>query len=150
MPATATKSDAMKSISALRPFISNQQQHCMLTGMQGEERQFFYDRAVGLAKIIAAMPKTGETDGKGDAAIVFLHYFKGGSDWWIIEKDMEQEQLQALGFACLNGDTQSAELGYISIEELKAHKVELDFFWRPISLAEVKKKHISAEALGIS
>src|ERR1035437_4871530 len=99
MPATATKKEGMAAISTLRPFISNAQQHCMLTGMQGEERQFFYDKAVQLSKIITTMPKVPEQDGKGDKAIVHLHYFKAGCDWWITEKDTELKQIQEIGRA---------------------------------------------------
>ena len=28
-------------------------------------------------------------------AVVYLYYFKGSADWYITEKDMEDEQLQA-------------------------------------------------------
>ena len=70
--------------------------------------------------------------------IVYLHYFFGGSDWYIIEKDIEEEQLQAYGYVVLNGNTDFAEWGYINIEELKdTCKVELDFFWIPKPFEEI-------------
>ena len=93
---------------------------------------------VDLEKTINEMPKSYETDGQGGEAKVVLHYFKDGSDWWIIEKDLEPEQHQAFGFACLNGDVECAELGYISIAELIKYGVELDLYWTPKTLKEIK------------
>ncbi len=95
-----------------------------------------------LATIIAEMPKTYETESiNTDDKIVYLHYFYGDSDWYIVEKDMEPEQLQAFGYVILNGDLDNAEWGYISIEEIKAtNRVELDFYFEPIKFSELKKK----------
>ena len=57
----------------------------------------------------------------------------GGQSWFITEYDPEEEL--AFGFANL-GDDQNAELGYISIRELKAIKsvhwmLERDRYWEP-------------------
>ena len=87
------------------------------------------------------MPLPYATEGFGDSAIVFLHYFSGGDDWWILERDNDGEgpQRQCFGFACLDGDRDCAELGYISIAELIAAGVELDFHWdRLTTLGDVK------------
>ena len=62
------------------------------------------------------------SDGKGDDAVVYLHYFRGGMDWYITEKDMEEEQHQAFGLADLG---YGGELGYISIQELIDNGVSL-------------------------
>lgn len=69
-----------------------------------------------------------------------LHYFYGGSDWYITEWDGKDE---FYGYAVLNGDYQNAEFGYISREELTTlymgplkGGVELDFFFdksKPLS-----------------
>lgn len=94
-----------------------------------------------LSDIINKMPKTYQTTKiDTDEKIVYLHYFFGDSDWFIVEKDKEPEQYQAYGYAILNGDYQNAEWGYIDIEALKAtNKVELDFFFEPIKFGELKK-----------
>lgn len=77
-------------------------------------------------------------------AIAYLHYFVGGCDWWIIEKDIEEEQHQVFGVARLNG--YEPELGYISIAELIELRVghpygplfvELDFHWQPTRLQDI-------------
>ena len=104
-----------------------------------EEREFFQDKIREIEELIKDMPKTYDTQDQKDP-LVTLHYFYGSCDWWIIEKDKEPEQLQAFGYACLNGDTQNAELGYISIEELKSINAELDLYFRPRPLSEVKNK----------
>lgn len=113
--------------------------------MRGEEGQFFRDKLTELAGIVEAMPKTGETDGIGDAAIVHLHYFAGGqASWYITEKDKgaaddepEQFQSQAFGLADLFGD--GGELGYISLPEILANGGELDLYWTPKTLGEVRQ-----------
>ncbi len=114
---------------------------------QGEEREYFKTMILKLKGTIEAMPKTYETDGQGNETIATLHYFKNGSDWYIIEKDagspddkIQGIQAQAFGFACLNGDTQNAELGYISIEELIRNEVELDLYYKPETLGNIKER----------
>lgn len=104
-----------------------------------------------LEDIIKRMPETyGTENQKADDKIVYLHYFYGQSDWYIVEKDKEEEQLQAYGYAILNGDTEMAEWGYISIEELKSigpdfskrrlSGIELDFYFEPIRFGDLKKQ----------
>lgn len=107
---------------------------------KGEEGQFFIDKLAEIQNVLETMPKTYETDGKGNEAPVSLHYFKDGSDWFIIERDCEDdEQVQAFGFVCLNGEADYAELGYVSIEELLSFGAELDYHWTIKSLGDVKK-----------
>ena len=74
------------------------------------------------------MPKTYEQDGNGGDAIVSLHYFKGGMEWYILERDKSDEQEQAFGLADL-GD--GGELGYISIQELIENGAEIDLYFTP-------------------
>jgi len=98
----------------------------------------FRDVLIELATTITNMPKTYDQDDKGDDAIVHLHYFYGSADWWITEKDCEPEQHQAFGFVNL-GDPQNAELAYISLVELgSVPGVEIDLYWTPKTLGEVK------------
>lgn len=90
---------------------------------------------------IKAMPKIYEQEKAGPNAIVHLHYFFGGSDWYITEIDKDGPQAgAAFGFAILNGDLEMAELGYISIEELTENSVELDLYWTPRPLGEIKRE----------
>lgn len=95
-----------------------------------------------LEDIIKKMPKTyGTENQEADDKIVYLHYFYGGSDWYIVEKDSEKEQYQAFGYAILNNDTMNAEWGYISIEEIKStNKIELDFYFEPVRFGDLKAK----------
>ncbi len=105
--------------------------------LDGEESSFFSDKINELGKTIMEMPVTYEQDGKGDDAIVYLHYFSAACDWWITEKDVEGGVQQAFGLASLNGNR--PELGYISILGLVAlTQVEIDFHWTPKTLREVK------------
>ena len=79
------------------------------------------------------MHKVYEQGGKGDAAIVHLHYFTSSGDWYITERDTSVAQHQAFGSADLG---YGPELGYISIAELIANGAELDIHWTPRTLGE--------------
>jgi len=120
----------------LKEFMSKPQISAFVTGCNGEEAEYFQEKANELAKVFANMPVTYEQDGKGDEAIVYLHYFRGGMDWFITEKDMEDEQLQAFGYCDLGMGF--PELGYVSIQELIENNVELDIHWTPKTLGKVK------------
>jgi hypothetical protein len=136
----------LDKIKFLQQFISPSQLLCIVAGTRGEEKQFFNDKIDEVIKTIEGMPSTGQTDGSGDAAIVYLHYFAGGADWYITEKDKgssddapedKGKQFQAFGLADLFHD--GGELGYISIQELIENNIELDLHFRPQTLAEVKE-----------
>ena len=72
------------------------------------------------------------------SALAHLHYFIGGCDWWIVEKDSDPDQagqVQAFGIADLG---MGAELGYISIPELLENGAELDLYYtEPKTIGEL-------------
>lgn len=136
-----TATPTTDEILALQHFMSRSQWACILDGLQGEERRHFADLLRTYAQRIATMPKTYEQDGQGDEAIVYLHYFRGGADWYIIEKDSDPDQSgqhQAFGLADPFGD--GGELGYISIAELRQIGAELDLHFEPCTLGALRKK----------
>lgn len=111
---------------ALRQFIPKAQ----LSAIENNEEISEYIES--LNELVNEMPSNYQQDGLGKNAFIFLHYFVGGTDWYITEKDREDEQLQAFGYTILNEDKQNAEFGYINIEELKQIPgVELDLYWIP-------------------
>ena len=128
----------LAAIKEIKPFMSSSQINCLVDGFRSEEKEFFKEKAREIAGIINNMPVTYEQDGDANDAIVYLHYFTGGCDWWITEKDIEGGIDQAFGFACIN-DPQNAELGYISIRELTKNNVELDFYYKQQTIGEVKE-----------
>lgn len=129
--------DAIKASRTLDKFMSPMQLETMKDNLSGEESQFFVDKLVQMAELVSTMPKTYEQDGKGDGAIVSLHYFINSCDWYITERDIEEDQLQAFGLANLGF---GGELGYISISELITLNVELDLHFTPKTLREVKQE----------
>lgn len=129
---------ANKAADSVRAFLSARQWAAMSALCKGEEGEFFAQKFIDLAQQIDTMPKTYQQSGEGDQAIVHLHYFLGGSDWYITEKDVEGGVEQAYGYACLNGLEDMAESGFISIAEITQYGAELDLHWTPRSLAEVK------------
>lgn len=128
------------AIKQLHPFINPQQMRVMADACRGEEGDWFKAKFLELQALIASMPKTYEQDGKGDQAVISLHYFTGGCDWWITEKDAETPdqpgQHQAFGLADLG---YGAELGYISIIELLENGAELDLHFAPRTIAKLKQ-----------
>ena len=134
-----TKAAARKAnLRALAPFLCNAQFEVMSSSSE-------FDALIeAAATTIAAMPVSYEQDGKGEEATAFLHYFNAGSDWYISEKDADGGVDQAFGLAILNGDTDNAELGYISIRELVANGVELDLHFSPATLSELKAAKAAA------
>jgi hypothetical protein len=118
----------------LSDFIGLSQKWAITHALQGEEGQHFVELTREWSRTIQTMPKTYETDGQGKNSVAYLHYFRGGMDWYITEKDMENEQLQAFGLVDMG---YGPELGYINIEELKSSNVELDLYWTPKPLKSI-------------
>lgn len=77
--------------------------------------------------------------------VLHLHYFGGGVDAWIVERDVGDDpagdgtgpQLQAFGKITVMGGWRDAEWGYISIAELIENGVELDFYWEAKTVKEM-------------
>jgi hypothetical protein len=132
------KTRAMPYGLFLRPFVGDHQFEALAKGLRSEEGNHFADVMKTLAIRIDAMPKTYEQDGKGNAAIAYLHYSMNGSDWYITEKDKDGGVYQAFGLAALNMPITDGELGYICIGELVANNVELDLYFQPVAIGKLK------------
>ena len=116
----------------LRLVMPKQQQQAIIGNQE------IYQTLVELNENVKELPALYAQDGKGKEAIEFLHYFYGGSDWWITEVDYNEGIF--FGYAILNGDSEMGELGYMSIEELTTTSgIQLDFFWDKKTLTEALK-----------
>lgn len=131
-----TRNDVMRVIPDLRFFIGRNQLAVMADCCRGEEGPWFVQKFIDMHHTITTMPKVYGQDGLGEEAVVHLHYFKSGCDWYITERDTSGAQLQAFGLADLFND--GGELGYISIAELIGCGVEFDLHWQPKTLREVR------------
>lgn len=133
--------DYQKDLEAIRPFLPRGEYEFLryfLHPMR-PERAETGELIRKWRATIETMPHTYQQDGLGDKAKVFLHYFYGGSDWYITERDMSGKGTeQAFGFAVLNGDMEMAELGYISIDEITSIGGELDLWWTARELGQVR------------
>lgn len=139
------KAHAMAHLDSIRGFMPAFQAITIEQLMRGEEKQFFYDKLEEYAKRIAEMPATRGQEGKGDRVVAYLHYFAGGCDWYITEKDIGAEddrpsdfQSQAFGYARLFPG--GGGLGYISLPEIFAVRGELDLNFNPMMIEAVKEK----------
>jgi hypothetical protein len=126
--------DSKTVLKSLRNFICKNQLSLILElANNSEERKHFAEKVMRLFKTFKEMQHTYQTEGVElkDKKII-LHYFKGNSDAWIVEKDMgdgtsDERQHQAWGWMRLNG--WEPESGYISIQELIENGFELDLYW---------------------
>jgi hypothetical protein len=121
----------------LKTLIGPAQRAALWAALEGEERDHFADIVTRLVATWQAMPATYATEAQGRAAVAQLHYFLGGADWWIVEKDSDPDhagQIQAFGIAALG---MGPERGYISIPELLERGAELDFYYEPQTVAEI-------------
>lgn len=114
-------------------FIGKSEFSTIASAIRGEEGEWFQNKLNELLAMFKTMPKVYEQDGLGKKAVAYLHYFNPRHDWYITERDISDEQLQAFGM------TDDGELGYISIAELIKNGVELDLYWKPKPLAECEK-----------
>jgi hypothetical protein len=145
---TIAEKEFSDNLRKIQHFISGNQTKALQDIFKGEESEYAQDIVKSLSGIIENMPSSYETeDTDTPDKIVYLHYFYGASNWYIIEKDkgspddpIQGIQQQAYGYVILNGDTINAEWGYISIQELIQNNVELNFHFEPIKFSELKKK----------
>jgi hypothetical protein len=139
---TATTLNRAKD--CVRPFVSSGQFQTMSFLCRGREGAYFERTIVDLANMILGMPKTFQQDKLGNDAQVFLHYYNGASDWYIYEKDVEDDVSQASGFVILNGDHQNADRGYVNISEITRLGAELDLHFKRCTLAEIRAQYAPA------
>ena len=122
-------------VRTLSAFCNASQLKAMIQFTLDEEGEHYVAKIREYADRVQNMPKTYEQDGLGMQAIAYLHYFTGGCDWYITEKDIDTDnegQIQAFGSANLG---YGPELGYISIAELLENGVELDLHFTPKPLS---------------
>lgn len=107
----------------------------------GEEGKFFKDKLKEIQEIVNTMPVTYGQDGKGEEAVAYLHYFRNGIDYFVTELDVSAEEEGDGEIQCYGlGYISEAECGYISLPELFQNKFEIDLYWTPKTLKEIKKE----------
>src|SRR5262245_56368013 len=127
----ATIHDAVSALQFLKGYIGDGQLKFIAMLCCDEEGQWFMDKLCEMRDRIEAMPKSYETDGQGDQAVAHLHYFLGGCDWWITERDIDTDgegQIQAFGVVNLG---YGPELGYINLLEVMEAGAEIDLHFEP-------------------
>jgi len=132
-----TQPEKPHELDTLKLLTTPEQFEVITDAMLGEEGDHFIEIIDRIHATWAQMPKTYETDAQGRAALAHLHYFTGGCDWWIVEKDADPDhagQVQAFGIADLG---MGAELGYISIPELLENGAELDLYFKTVTIGEI-------------
>ena len=96
-------------------------------------------------KQLAALPSLYSTEKqKLDKKNIVMHFFIGGTDWFIAEYDPKERLF--FGYTILNNDLEMAEWGYISLDELQSLKVrnievDRDLHWKSKSFREVMQDY---------
>ena len=119
--------------------INRSQASALRHTLKGEEGQAIHERLEAVAKVWADMPHTYQTDGQGKQAVAQIHLFHGSTDIWLTEKDIDTDgegQIQAFGLTKMF----EVELGYVNIPEAVAAGMELDLFWTPKTLGEIRQQ----------
>ena len=109
--------------------------------LKSEEKSAAFEIRKRIEAILNSMPHTYETEKKKLEEKYYLHFFRGGCDFYISELDIsskpdgedeigvpEDFQWQMFGSANLG---YGAELGYICLKELLDNGIELDFHFEP-------------------
>ena len=133
-----TQPEKPHELDTLKLLTTPDQYEVITDAMIGEEGDHFIGIIDRIHATWQAMPKTYESTAQGRAALARLHYFIGGCDWWIVEKDADPDhagQVQAFGIADLG---MGPEAGYISIPELLENGAELDLYYtEPKNIGEL-------------
>lgn len=87
-------------------------------------------------EVLADVPPVYATENVPPAdKTVWLHYFVGSADWWLVE--LNPESGLAFGYASL-GDPQLAEWGYVDLTELATVRVPIRLLLRERPRREVQ------------
>lgn len=122
----------IKKTKYFKQLVPHNQQQALIENNSIE----FDDVIQRIEQELVSIPKKQQGDSIKKST-VYAHYFHGGTDWYIT--DIVEEDNKLFGYVILNGDTQMAEAGYISIDEItqeRDHKftlnygvTELDFYF---------------------
>lgn len=102
------------------------------------------DMLLNVVKAYEDIPNLYEQEGKGYNAVAYLHYFVGGTDWWITEYNKSTGKM--FGYVVLNEDWQMSEFGYIDSSFFKDNslsplqKPELDFYFKYKTINQILEK----------
>lgn len=90
-----------------------------------------------LGQTLSKLPPLYAQDGMGYDAVVYAHYFAGGTDIFVTERECDE----LFGYTILGGYYEMSEFGYNNLSELKGLRfLNLDFHWRPKTLREALKE----------
>ena len=130
---------AAPALRFLRPWLSKAQMYFFTMNLVGEEGGYYADKAVELRALIESVPALYHYEDSGEPAMARLHYFRGGTDFYLAET--EGASGASYGFGVLGGDYLNAELGYSRAIDLASVGLELDFHYKPEPLADIVARY---------
>lgn len=133
------KAEYRQILDELKGWVPAGQLGALAENIDSEDFESFYDQVTTLQDIIKNMPAVGSTDGQGKNAIAILHYFSGGSNWYVTEADSPSD---AFGYASLNGF--DYEAGYMQISDIIKH-AELDLNFNQASVHDLIRDNANTD-----
>lgn len=131
----ANKEQYLKELEFLKDWLSTEQYATLMSMQTSEDFEGIADRIHYVYESIKQAPNVGSTDGQGKDAIVQLHYFRNGADWYFTELNDHND---GFGFVDL-GIGQGLELGYITPSEVSSSGAEIDLYFEAKSMNEIIK-----------
>ena len=127
-------------------FMPLSQRRALMTMLIGEEREAAVELVERAVEMVKNTPLTYQSAEETNEKVVGLHYFNGSIDVWIVERDVGDTldgngcgvQHQAYGRASFSGGWEGGEWGYISLAEHMQHDLEMDLYWEPKTVGQVR------------
>ena len=143
-PAFANNYDGLRqACQMLETFVGKQELTTLRENFSGEDGAYFIGVALELANRIHAMPTTSER-AEADAAppVAYLRYSNCNAEWYVVKRSpaLGEIQHEAYGFARPYGDGGETSMSNISIEKLLKLGVDLDIYFTPQPLDDIRSK----------
>ena len=126
--------DRLKNSTPLNRLLSEAQKAALHECLRGEEAVFFIEKLKEVQRIADHTPRTYQTEQSEAVKVATMHYFLNGWDWYLVEMDMQKELTQCFGLV----KGYEKELGYFSLPEILKTGAELDLYWTPTPINEIK------------
>lgn len=124
----------------LNHFIGSSQRLILSCALRRTEGAYFRRVIDDLSHRIAQMPRVGANAPICDpnSETVHLHYFMGSRHWYVLARDASHAQERAYG-VCRWGSEEPEAAGYFPLNVLLSAGAELDMYFEPTPLAELKR-----------
>lgn len=123
---------AEQDMRFIAPYLPTEQEAQLWNKLHDDQKAPVIKRVMDIAYIIEVMAVSPEQQTAGISAIAYLHYRCEGSDWYIIERDSDNDMV--IGYFIAKDKCIFCS---ISTKQLLHHNVELDLEFKPCTIAGI-------------